>query len=276
MLLHILFAVIGVCILALTLVDVASTVFVFQGSGPLTGRTNHFIFRLMMKLCGYNGRRAILLYASVVLILTTLMLWILLLWVGTSLILFSSNASVINADSKVPADWWEKMYYSAFVISSLGVGDFVAGNDFWRLYTAAIGFIGIMLITTSITYIVPVIDNGIAKRQLSSYIYNLGETPFAIMRNLLSDGSFSRFDTHLSIIVPLLLRYSQTHLAYPILHYAHDNDTTQNAVLNLARLNEVFTILYLYIPKHCQCDQSQLLQLEKAIDKYLGFCRLFY
>jgi len=90
--------------------------------------------------------------------------------------------SLVNS-SKIPASAIEKLYYSGFVISTLGIGDFMASNDIWRIVTDVYSFTGLILLTMSVTYFIPVLSGVIKQRKLGINLSSLGSSPQEIILN---------------------------------------------------------------------------------------------
>ncbi len=52
---------------------------------------------------------------------------------------------VVNGTTGMPAYKTERFYYTAYVLSTLGIGDFVPGNDHSRVITGILSFSGFIL-----------------------------------------------------------------------------------------------------------------------------------
>jgi hypothetical protein len=156
-----------------------------------------------------------------------------------------------------------------FSLSTSGLGDFVASTDKWRIVTSLTSVVGIMLITMSITYLVPVISNMIQKRKLSHYIAALGESPEKIVTKNVDGSDFSALSSHLTTITEMLFEYSRNHLAYPILHYMHDNDPNTNIVLKMCSLDEALNIFLFHLPEHKRPAFTYLHMVRQALTSYL-------
>jgi hypothetical protein len=59
----------------------------------------------------------------------------------------------------------------------MGNGDYKSPSNFWRLFTFILSFSGFMLITTAVTYMLPVLSADVAKRKLSKKIFLMGLNP---------------------------------------------------------------------------------------------------
>jgi hypothetical protein len=269
----IIYAVLGLLLIALCLYDFVMTTFLPSGQGPVTALVNHLTFQGLFLLAGKNGRSHLLEYAGLAIILVILFCWISLLWLGVLLIFVSDNYSVLNGATKLPADVFEKFYYTGFALSTLGVGDFVAGNDGWRGVTSLAAFVGLILITMSITFLVPVISNAGQKRTLGRQIESLGGTAEQIVINSYNGQDFKDLSSQLTSISSMIFTYAQNHLTYPVLHHMHNSKPEENIVLRLAALDEALTIFIFHIPEEKRPAFLDLYMVRRALSSYLDTIR---
>lgn len=267
------YAVLGLLLIALCLYDFVLTTFLPSGQGPVTALVNHLTFQMLFFLAGKNGRSHLLEYAGLAIILLVLFSWLLMLWLGVLLVFVSDTYSVLNGATKLPADIYEKFYYTGFVLSSLGVGDFVAGSDVWRAVTSLSSFIGLILITMSITFLVPVISNAGQKRTLGRHIKSLGGSPEQIIINSYNGEDFSGIGSHLSTISSMIFTYVQNNLTYPVLHHMHNSNPEENIVLKLASLDEALNILLFHVSEEKRPPFLDLFMARRALTSYLDTMR---
>jgi hypothetical protein len=60
-----------------------------------------------------------------------------------------------------------KIFYTGYTLSTLGLGDMEPEGNFWDILTAILSFTGLILISIAITYLIPVVSAEIAKRKIS-------------------------------------------------------------------------------------------------------------
>lgn len=273
MLLNALLIVVGTSLLLLAISDFATTAFVPTGEGRITAVVGRSVYRLMLWLSGKNGRNPQLNLIGLIVIFTIITIWIVLLWAGFSMIYVSDQNSVLVGSNKAPTDTFEKIYHVGYTLSTLGIGDYVPGSNFWRVFTSFVSFIGLVTITMSITYLVPVISNAIQKRSLSLQISSLGETPEEIVINSYDGKDFSEAGSALSTLAGEIFLYTQNQVAYPILHHMHSSNPSENIVLKIAALDEALTILMFHIPNELQPNHLQIQSVRRAITAYLKTVR---
>ncbi|MGB3181285.1 MAG: potassium channel family protein [Cyclobacteriaceae bacterium] len=259
----------GVVLVLLAISDFCLTAFIPNKEGWFTRRVSRIVYSIMFSLAGKDGCAPILNYMGFAIIFSLSLFWIVCTWTGFTFIFLSDPGSVIHGNKGYSADLWEIIYFVGFSLSTSGLGDFVASNDAWRIVTALSSVVGIMLITMSITYLVPVISNMIQKRKLSITIASLGESPEKIVLENYNGEDFSAITDHLTNISEMLFEYSRNHLAYPILHYMHDNNKNTNVVLKMSSLDEALNIFLYHLPKD-KCPQGlNLKMVRRSLTEYL-------
>lgn len=265
----VLLAIAGLIVYGLVFLDIIITAFSANGAGFLTSKISHIVWHAW--LFGSRKLKApgLLNYAGMVVVCSVLLLWLLLIWGANILIVFSDPYSVLQSQTKVPASGWEKVYFTGYVISSLGNGDYIGGSAGWKVYIALSSFTGIIAITLSISYLVPVLSAVTGKRQLSLYISSLGQTPLQILLNGWNGKDFSRLETHLQSLSSQILSLSENHLSHPVLHFFYTADRDKASVLSIVKLDEALSILYGYVAEEKRPDPLTLQVARKSIDAFL-------
>ena len=160
----------GFLLLGLSLYDLIITVIAPKGAGPLTDRICRLVSRLGKTISISTGWLCLLIVVTA---------WVLLLWMGWSVIFLSDPNSLVNSQTGVPTDVAEKAYFVGYCLSTLGLGDYTPTSDIWRLTTNFVSFSGLGTITLAITYIIPVLSAATEKRQLADLLHDLFSTPLA-------------------------------------------------------------------------------------------------
>ena len=259
----------GLALLIGTLLDIGRTTLSPHGAGWLTGRFSELIWKGFKRLSGNNPRRWGLSYAGTFIVGTLLFTWIVLLWTGHTLVYLSDDDAVIHGSTKRPADVLEVIYFVGYNLSTMGNGDFVGATPLWKILASFISFTGLVLITISITYLIPVVQAQIGKQQLSLRIHALGRTPFDLLINTWNGHDFKSMETHLEAPIDPILNQSQQHLVYPVLRYFHASDPQMADTVALATLDETVSLLQTYVPVGQRPDAVVLLALRRALDNYL-------
>lgn len=228
--------VVGLILVALVTYDIIQTALSLgQGGGPLTLNLASLFWRLALRF------KRFIPHAGISIVLTIVLVWVLLLWVGWSLVFAAAETSVVGATSKAPADLVGKFYFAGYTVFTLGNGDYIP-TGLWRLVTVVTSASGLMLITLSITYFVPLLKAVVEKRAFAGRISLLGSGTSEIVAKLTGTGrdemvrELSSYPHHL-----LLLR--ERHLAYPVLHYFQTRERGSAIAPNLAALSESLTLV---------------------------------
>lgn len=232
----------GIILLILVTTDLLTTILRMSGGGLISNFVSQYMWNLMFWLSKKNARSKFLNLAGFFILIGLVLTWLLLIWIGFSLVYLSNFDSVVDASTQFSVGTIENIYFVGYTLSSLGNGDLKAGSDLWRIVTNIMSFYGFFFITLTITYILPVLDAAVKKRTLSAYIYQLGKTPDEILINGWNGKNFDVLYNHIENLHLLILEHSERHLAYPVLHYFHSRFPKYAAPLNLAMLDEVITI----------------------------------
>ena len=237
------YLIIGVIFYVSIVMDIIQTTLSMRGGGWLTSRFSHLFWKFFLVLSGRNGKSRILTHAGYILLISIVLIWVFLMWASLVLILFSQPGAIIDSTTMVPANLWQIIYYSGYTISTLGMGDYVASGDVWRLLSTIYSFTGLILLTMSVTYFIPVLSAVIDQRKLGLNLSTLGKTPQEIVLNAWNGNDFHRLTDKIDGIANSIIKYSQQHRAYPVIHYFHNNKQKSSVVLQLARLYEALIIL---------------------------------
>lgn len=220
------FAVSGVIITLLIIIDILQTTFFLNGAGFLSGKISFGIWKILLKIhCKLHSHK-FLSYTGGSIILITFIIWGLLFLIGITLIFFSSETSVININTNLSASLWEKVYYVGFTVTTLGIGDFVAGSKLWQIITILSAVTGFFLLTLLITYLISLLTSVKKKRTLASIINNVGKSPKDFLLQLKTRDNFNNLSGLLNSFIKQVNSITQDHLTYPALHYFHSSNKT--------------------------------------------------
>ncbi len=260
--------IIGVVLYVVIVLDILQTTLSMQGGGWLTSRISHLIWKFLLVLSGRDGKSKILGHSGYILLVSIVVIWVFILWSSLVLVLLSHPGSIVNSSSKIPADLWEVIYYSGYTLSTLGVGDFVASSDVWRIITTIYSFTGLILLTMSVTYFVPVLTAIIDQRKLGIILSTLGSSPQEIILNAWNGKDFSRFTEKVDDFAESIIKYSQQHRAYPVIHFFHNNKQKNNIILQLTRLYEALRIISDKVKEEHRPAKQDLKPLFIAFENY--------
>ena len=260
----------GALLVAVAVADaVITTLSAGNGGGPLTSRLARLTWRALRAVVRGRGESRLLSYAGTAVLLVTVLTWVVLLWTGWTLIFASTDAAVVDSTTSAPASVGARVYYAGFVVFTLGVGDFVPGSGTWQIATAAASFLGLFLITLSITYLVSVVSAAVTRRQLARCVHLSGETGADIVLNhWTGEQVSSQFDSLAQTLTAQVLQTTQQHLAYPVLHHFHAADPASSAPRAIAALDDALLLLSEGLDEQARPSSDTLARLRRAIEHY--------
>ncbi|WP_298247808.1 potassium channel family protein [uncultured Christiangramia sp.] len=262
------FLALGLIIYIATVLDILQTTLSMQGGGWLTSRYSHFFWKLFLFLSGKNGKSKILAHAGYFLLIAIVLIWVMCLWLSLVCILYSQPGAIIDSTTKVAANIWQIIYYSGFTLSTLGMGDYVPSGDIWRVLTSIYSFTGLILLTMSVTYFIPVLSAVIDQRKLGITLGTLGSSPEEIVLTSWNGKNFEPLISKVDALSDSIIKYSQQHRAYPVIHYFHNNKEKNAIILQLARLYEALLIISNQIDKDKRPEFQKIKPLLIAYENY--------
>jgi hypothetical protein len=265
--------VIGVLLFLMVVLDMGKTTLSMRGGGGITNALARVVWRLFFVAAGRRGESKLLEYAGQCVLLSILLTWIACLWLSLFLMLASHPGSVVDGTTKVPADLWETFYYAGFTLSTLGVGDYSAAGDGWRVLTSAAAFCGLTFITVAITYFVPVLSAVSLQNQLSIFVTSMGKTPQQIVLNSWNGRDFSWFYDSATDLSQMLVQHTLNHHSHPVVHCFHNSEVSKNIIPAIVTLDETLRLLdRVDVPQ----DRLKRKVLEAAINQHLDLLQSNY
>lgn len=240
-----------------------------EGAGPLTRRLSTLLRRGVFALYRWHPSSRLLSAGGVAITLSTVITWIGLLWLGWTLIFSAFPKTVHNPIAERPADLWERVYYTGYVISTLGIGDIQPRGGFWRVLTAGASLSGLFLITFSIAYLIPLALAATFKRKVAASISSIGQTADHVVLNMWNGQDWHMLTAFLQSLTPDLMMLNQQHLTYPVLHYFHSLRRPAAIGVSLAVLDEALSIVEHGLQEGCGPDPGAFHSARRAISDFL-------
>lgn len=259
----------GLSLIILTFADFLWTTLTLDGGGFLTVRVAKGLWGVLLYRHRSSSSHRLLATAGLIIILTTITLWVTLVWLGWALVFNASDQAIVNAETAAPADVWDRIYFTGFTLFTLGVGDFRPQGPFWQILTAIAAANGFFLVTLAVTYLVPIMSAATQKRQLAIYIFSMGRTADEVILRAWNGRNFSSLEPHLVSLTPMLALHGQRHLTYPILHYFHSSRQHTAAAVSFAVLDEALTLLEFGVKPECQIDPLTLYVIRQTMQDFL-------
>lgn len=232
----------GILIVFWANVEAFWTTLSLQGGGPVTGFITRSAWTLSLRLPRSVLHRLMPVIGPAIVMLT-LTLWIVLLWLGWWVVFSADPGSVVQTVTREPVNGWGRVYFTGFTIFTLGIGDYVPSTDAWQVATAVSAGSGLILVTLSITYLVPVVSAVTMKRRVAGTIAGLGATPHELLLHAWDGTTFEGLRQPLSSLQSDIQDIKQKHGTYPVLHYFHNRERHDQIALMLATLDEAIQLL---------------------------------
>ena len=198
-----------------------------------------------------------------------MLLWIGLLWAGWTLLFLSGDRGVIDSSTGAAANTAQVVYYVAFTIFTLGVGDFVPGGDGWRLLTAVATFPGCSWTPsrspTSCRWC-PRWCSGAPSRCRRT---RWGPRPGPLSRGWNGEAFSPAFLQQLITLIGHLATTAEQHLAYPVLRYFHTADRYRAASLVVAALDDAMLVMSAAVAPSARLDDSAVRPVREVISRYV-------
>ncbi|WP_373057566.1 ion channel [Zunongwangia sp. H14] len=235
-----LYLIIGAVLLILVVYDFFFTTLSGSGAGLITKPVSKFTYKISRLIAGIFGRK-VYNFSGLAVNLVVLVVWVLMVWLGLFL-LYSSNPSGIVDSKGVVATDWERLYFTGYTISTLGMGNFKPVTVLFEIFTSCFSFFGFIFFTSSMTYLLSVSSALINKRSLALSVQNLGKDPQDIAEKILKMNTAYSYQQFLTL-QEKIDRHAVNHQAYPVLHFYSHKDSEVCLSINLTRLDEALNIL---------------------------------
>jgi hypothetical protein len=259
----------GVVLLLVTATDLINTSLSVRGAGFISKRLSISIWKVLLAINKKGGRRKVLEHGGAVILVSILINWLLLIWISASLLFISCPDSLMNVETNTSTTVINKIFYTGYTLSTLGLGDMEPAGNFWDVLTAILSFTGLILISIAITYLIPVVSSEIIKRKISVSINTLGGSSEEILLNYWNGKDFKELELPFINLIDSIILHAQNHKAYSVLHFFHSSDRKEAFVLNITNLDEAITVLLHNFPVELRPSQIVLIRLRKAITSYL-------
>ena len=256
--------VIGLGIIIFTYLDFFHTTLSGNGFGYFSRIINQLLNRIIIQ----NRSRKIFKYSGITHLLTTTFIWMLMLFLGAYAVYTSGEEMVVNGTTGLPATHPERFYFTGYVLSTLGIGDFVPGSDISRILTGILSFSGVILITTGLTYLLSVINSVLNKKQLAFLISTTGQDVEEIFTFYKQQDDLEYLVSNAGDLRQQILKNASSYLSFPIANYFLSKKHESALIVQLARLYEVFMVIRLDY-KENTVQHKKITDLLNGIVKYL-------
>lgn len=245
-----------------------TTIWVDGNSAPLTSRLTTWIWKGMRAVINSKKHRALSL-AGPLILFTTVLMWILLLWFGWSFIFYADKDSLnVQSGDPVP-DLTDAMWYVAYCMFTIGNGDFIPNGDGWQILSSLVGMSGMLVVTLSVTYVLQVVSAVANKRSFASQVSGIGETSEEFVIKQWNGEGFGAIELQLNSLSQQLATLNEQHMSFPILHYYHAAQHEKSQDIAVVVLDDALTLIEHGVEEEYHPATTILSASRKSIDSFL-------
>jgi hypothetical protein len=264
--LRILVGLLGIGILLVTVYDVLWTTLRLTSGGPITSWVTDGLWKCAVRV---TRSHRVLSTLGFLIVLLTVILWVLLIWIGWTLVLEASPKAVLDTATGQPASLWQRAYFTGATIVTIGTSEFKSDGPWWHILSIVASANGLSIFTLIVTYLVPIVRAELERRRLAVYITALGRTPHEILIRAWNGSDFGKLPDHLIALTLPMLEVGQSHLAYPVLHCVHSRTRETALAPSVAVLDEAITLFAAVSPEQ-RPDKCAFYPLRQAIAEFLS------
>jgi hypothetical protein len=261
----------GAVVLMATILDMITTVMRTETrSGPLTRLVTTGTWRVLHAMTRRVTRPQAPEVTGVIITITVVSVWLLLTFLGWYLVFSAAPSAVVDGTAGDPADAWARAYYTAYILSTLGIGDYVPGGPAWQVLTGIAATAGFALATLVITYMASLTSAVAHKRQFARTVTQLGATPQDVVLAAWDGQGFPMLADVLRELTTDLNALTEEHLTYPVLYlYKAANPSTAHWPA-VATLHDTLLILDEVVDERVQPPALAMAPARAAIAAYIG------
>lgn len=234
---------IGGGLIVVVAVDAFMTILLLSGGGFLT---KFWMSKVWGGALMIHRRRPIHGFLQVLgplMTISTVILWYVLILLGWSLIFISgTNSVMVNTDS-LPTDIMQRIYFTGTTLSGVGYGDLVPTEAPWTILANLSAFTTTFIITTSLSYLLPVVSAALERRQMAEEIHSIGKSAPEIIEHSWTRDNGELMNDYWMAVIATLGKHANKHLVYPVLHYFHSPEAHGASSLAILRMADAMFLI---------------------------------
>jgi hypothetical protein len=260
-------AVPGILVITVVFYDAfVTTVSAVSAGGPVTQRLGLALWKVLRRVAR-SPRSRLLAAAGPLVVFCMLLTWLLGLWAGWTLVFSAEPSAVVHGDSGEQADGWSRVYFTGYTLYTLGLGDVEPRGAPWRVLTSAATVNGFVLLSMTVTYLIPLVMALSERRQHGMVLYGLGPRPSDPLLASWDGRSFEELSPHLRDWSHRVALTAQKYLSYPVLHYFHSPSRRAGIEPGLAALDETLLLLEHGVAEDVRPSPVLLQPLRASFDR---------
>lgn len=211
--------VLGAVVIVLTALDIFLTVMHPTRRGLFTSVLAHGSFLTLRTLARVLDRRTVLNPAGPLAMLTIVVAWVVMLWLGYALV-YLPNLDELSWRSAVDyggRDILDALYFSGMALTTVGFGDIVAGTEAYRIVSVVQAANGFAVFTAAISFVLSVYPQVNNERIAARSTQSQAGDPAKAARMV-------RGESYLITLQQQLLTLDENTERFPVLFYFHSRD----------------------------------------------------
>ncbi len=263
------FAAVGVGVVALTVVDALwTTAWVDGAAGPVTSRVTSWSWRGLRRAARRHHR--LLSLSGPVILVGTVVAWVLGLWTGWVLLFSADPQSLIDtSDEGGYADLTGRIWFVGYAMFTMGNGDFRPTEGLWQVVSSLVNASGMFLVTLAITYLLSVISAVVGKRAFASSVHALGRDGSEFVLAGWNGRDLHALDRDIAGLTAQLAQLTEQYLSYPVLQYYHAARAQKSPALAVAVFDDALTLLRFGVPAEVRPNVATVASARATVDSFL-------
>ncbi len=256
--------ILGLLILVLTFWDFFHTTISGNGFGFISSKINEILAAIILR----PKSKTLFHYSGYIHVIANVFLLFVFIIAGTFIIFISADSMVVNVETEMPASTLERFFYTCYLLSTAGFGDFVPGNSLSNILSSIFSFVGLIFWTTAVAYVISLINSVLKKKELALYIFSLGENMDELHNYFTIDQNLTTLTGKSGYLRQMINTNTSNYTTFPIIRYFLTRKKRSSLVLQMAALYEVLNAL----EKKVKSDSIQDIKIKsilKSIEYFL-------
>ena len=265
---NILYLGLGVVLLLGVTIDLLwTTLWAEGGAGPLTHWLMTGLWGGFRTVSNHDSR--VLRLAGPLFLLAELLMWVILLWVGWTLVFASAEEILIDTLDRGLISWTEWLYFVGYTLFTLGNGDYAVQDGVWQIVAAVTTLNGLVFLTLGATYFLSVLRAVTQKRAFAMGVTGLGTRSEAIVRSAWDGERFQGLNLLLITYAAELDTLTSNYKAYPILHYFYGQQERWAPIIAVCLLDDTLTLLRFGVQEHKRLPNPIINNARSSVQNHL-------
>jgi hypothetical protein len=196
-------------------------------------------------------------------------MWVILLWVGWTLVFASAEEILIDTLDRGLISWTEWLYFVGYTLFTLGNGDYAVQDGVWQIVTAVTALNGLVFLTLGATYFLSVLRAVTQKRAFAMGVTGLGTRSEAIVQSAWDDEGFQGLNLLLITYAAELDTLTSNYKAYPILHYFYGQQERWAPIIAVCLLDDTLTLLRFGVQEHKRLPNPIINNARSSVQNHL-------